>query len=548
MFDLIIKNGRIIDGTGSPWYEADIGLKGEKIVKIGYLAGTDAHRIIDAEKRFICPGFVDIHSHTDLLCTIPKEQKRDYFIGRITQGITTEINGNCGVGVATVTDSSRSLIRGICSFFSPEHVDWQWSSFESYLDNLGNVGQIANVGTLISHGEIRVAAMGVKSEIPERAEMRQMKRLVREAMEHGAFGMSTGLIYPPGMFSHTKELAELAKEVAKYGGIYTSHIRASSDISIPSVQELLEVGWKADVHVHHSHHGAAGKDNWWKLDKTIAMEEQARENGLPVTFDVIPYNFATTGMVVLFPPWAMEGGVNNLIQNLRNETARENIRWEIENTIPGWPPWIKGRWGQNYVRDVGWDNLQIASVASEKNKDCEGLNLMEYAELKNKSPFDAAADLMITEQGKVTVFIHAISGDIHNENPLEKLLTHPMSAIITDAYDLGRGKPHPAAYGAFPRVLNHFVKEKKILRLEEAIRKMTSYPAQIIGIFNRGIIRESMMADLLIIDMENIQDNATFEHPRKLSQGIDYVIINGMTVVEDGNLHDIFPGKVLRKV
>jgi N-acyl-D-aspartate/D-glutamate deacylase len=358
--------------------------------------------------------------------------------------------------------------------------------------------------------------MGMTSDIPNQEELIAMKSLVCEAMDQGALGMSTGLIYPPGMYSQTEELIDLAAEVAQYNGIYTSHIRGASDILIPSVKELLKIGRETGIHIHHSHHGAVGKNNWGKLDYTVAMEEEARDKGLMVTFDVIPYNAAATGLGAIFPPWSMERGGDALIRNLADQGTREQIRWEIENTVPGWPPWIKGCWGLNFVRDIGWENIDIATVASEKNKVSEGLNLMEYGASVGKTPFDAAADLMIEEQGNVGMILHGISGSSDYEEPINKMVMHPMGALITDAWDLGRGKPHPAAYGAFPRVLHHFVKEKKILRLEEAIRKMTSFPAQVVGIYDRGLIRESMMADLLVIDMEAVRDNATYESPREL--------------------------------
>ncbi len=545
MLDLIIKNGKIIDGSGGCWFRADVGILGERIAKIGHLAEVSAHEIIDARDRYVCPGFIDLHSHTDLLCTLPQELKLQFFGGRITQGITTEINGNCGIGVAPVTDSSRQILRGISNWFSPSKVNWEWTSFESYLGRLQRSDLIANVGLLVTHGAVRVAVMGMTSDNPTREELVAMKKLISQAMKQGALGMSTGLIYPPGMYSQTEELIELAAEVARYNGTYTSHIRGSSDILIPSVKELLKIGSETGVHVHHSHHGAVGKENWWKLDRTLAMEEEARDRGTMVTFDVIPYHGATTGMGVIFPPWSIEGGLDSLMRNLTDQRTHEKIRWEIENTVPGWPPWIKGCWGQNYVRDIGWENIQIASVVNEKNKAFEGMSLSEYAESIKKSPFDAAADLMIEEQGNVTIFLYEVSGRSNDEKPIDKLIVHPMSAIVSDAYDLGRGKPHPAAYGTFPWVLHHYVKERRLIRLEDAIRKMTSFPAQVVGIYDRGLIRESMMADLLIIDMENIRGNATFDSPRELSQGIDYVIINGTVVVKDGDLKPLFPGKVL---
>jgi N-acyl-D-amino-acid deacylase len=373
-----------------------------------------------------------------------------------------------------------------------------------------------------------------------------MKILIQEALEEGAFGLSSGLIYPPGMYSTTHELTELAKVAASRGKIFTSHIRGSSETLLPAVKELIQIGEKTGVALQHSHHEAVGRDHWWKIEETLKMEEAARARGVSITYDVFPYVAANTNMTAIFPPWSLEGGIPKLLERLRNPETRDRIEADIAETIPGWPPWIPGCWAHNIVEAVGWDNIRVYHVGSEKNAKWVGRSIGEISSSLGKKPFAVVSDLMLEEGGIASCYVFGVSGDLSTDEPNKILVKHPLGAISTDAFDFGKGKPHPAAYGTYPRVIR-YARDEKLLSLHEAIRKMTSWPAQIMGIRDRGMIREGLFADIVLFGLSRIADPATFDDPRHFPEGIEFVLINGKVVVEQGKYQKSLAGKVLRR-
>ena len=535
--DAIIKNACIIDGSGNPWFKGDLAIHAGKIAKIGRLPTESAERTIDANGQCVCPGFIDIHSHSDV--TIPFNPLVE---SSVRQGITTMVVGSCGISVAPVEKQNEHLLQRYISPFLPseQKLKMEWSSFAEYLKWQEKKGCSTNIVGLVGHGTIRIAVMGFEKRRPTNAELQDMKNRVEEAMKTGAFGMSTGLIYPPGIFSETAELVELSKVVAKYGGVYFSHIRGEGATLLEAVKEAITIGEDAGLPVQISHHKAAGKANWGKTVETLKMIEAARERDVDVTFDQYPYSAAMTTLATLLPPWAHEGGMEKTLLRLKDSSQREKMRKDIEQGIPGW---------QNWIGDCGWDKIIVSSVVTEKNKPIEGKNLTDIAALMKKDEFTALCDLLLEEQGNATMVMHAM-----DEEDVRRVMKHCLQMIGTDAWSvapygvLSGGKPHPRFYGTYPRVLGKYVREEKILTLEEAVRKGTSFPAQRLQLEDRGMIREGFWADLVIFNPARILDKATFTDPHNYPEGIEYVLVNGEVVLEKGSNSGKIAGKILRHI
>lgn len=542
-FDLLIQNAQVIDGTGQPAFCADIAINGKRIAAVGEING-EARRTINAKNLTVTPGFIDPHSHADLILPLDPKRQAELMRCKISQGITTTIIGNCGLGCAPIdNDAAEVTLRAVNAWMTPEPIEWRWRTIGEYLRRLKDNGLVLNIATLAPHGPIRISAMGLAKGKPSRSQMKIMRAMLDQAMNDGAFGLSTGLIYPPGMYSETEELMELAKIVTAHGGIYTSHIRGSSETLIPAVKELLEIARKTGVRIHHSHNEAVGRAHWPKIDRVLKLEKQAVEEGVCLNFDMFPYTAAATMMIAIYPPWAMEGGVDQLIERLKDEKTRRQIERDIRRVKSSCKP---DGWPHNLVRATDWDAIRIGYVESRKNKRYENRSLAELAALTGKRPFDAISDLIIEERGQVSMLIFEISGERDQRDLLAKFVRHRDSVFCTDAEDYGRGLPHPAAYGAFPRILSKFVRQDRALTIEEAVKKMTSFTASIFGIKARGVIRRGAFADLVILDHGRINDRATYEKPRREATGIKTVIINGREVFSDGIFHNEFQGDVIR--
>jgi N-acyl-D-amino-acid deacylase len=546
-FDLVIQNARIIDGSGQSAYHADIAVKNNRIAVTGQFDGK-AKKTIDARGLTIIPGIIDPHSHADLILPLAPARQSELMRCKLAQGVTTTIVGNCGLGCAPIVNGeTEAILRAVNSWMTPQPVEWRWRTTGEYLDRLANNGLALNIATLAPHGPIRISAMGLTKGPPSKSQMKKMRAMVEQSMNDGALGLSTGLIYPPGMYSDTNELRGLARVVAGGDGVYTSHIRGSSEMLIPAVKELLDVGRATGVRVHHSHNEAVGREHWPKIDRALALEEQAERDGVRVSFDMFPYTAAATMMIAIYPPWALEGGVDHLVEKLKDKKTRERIRRDIERKKPSWPPWRANGWPHNLVKATSWGAIRIGYVESCANKHCENLSLVELGRLTGKTPFDAISDLIIEEHGQVSMLIFEVSGENEERGLLGKYAGHRLSAFCTDAEDYGRGLPHPAAYGAFARIFSKFVRKDKTLALEEAVRKMTSYPALIFGLKDRGVIRPGAFADLVMIDPGRINDRANFKFPRREATGIRTVIINGRVALENGAIIDGLNGSVIRR-
>ncbi|MBL7210901.1 MAG: D-aminoacylase [Desulfobacteraceae bacterium] len=546
MYSLVFKNVKVIDGVGNPWYYADVGIEGDKIVHVGRIEGADSRRIIEGKNMALAPGFIDMHSHSDLIFL--SEKQAELLEGRIRQGITTEIMGNCGISVSPVRDEIKPVMEASVGFLTPaDKPSWEWNNMAEYLDLVEKTGVVVNVGTLTGHGAIRALVKGFSGGISSPKEIEEMRGFLKETLEQGSFGLSSGLIYAPGMFADTNELTELGEIIADYDRIFTSHIRGSSETDIEAHQEILTIGEKAGCRIHRSHYEAVGKENWHKIETTLEMDEKARQRGIDMAFDMFPYTAANTMMIAIYPPWALDGGWPEFVKRVQDPGTRKKIENDIANVVPTWPTWLPGSWPHNLVKAAGWENIFIQFIPSEKNKKHEGCNLEELGLRSGESPFDAITDLLVEENGAITQLIFGVSGDRNDDSPLRTIMRHPLGGFCTDAWDIGQGRPSPAAYGTYPRILGKYVRDEKLLPLEDAVRRMTSFPANRLGLKGRGIIAEGYFADLVLFDPDNIRDLATYEDPRQFSEGIHYVIVNGQVLLENGEVGAIRPGRVLRK-
>jgi N-acyl-D-amino-acid deacylase len=410
----------------------------------------------------------------------------------------------------------------------------------AYLENEASLDLAVNIGHLVGHGTVRIAVMGYENRAPSRLELDTMKRHVREAMQAGALGLSSGLIYPPGMFAQTPELIEIAQVVQEYGGIYASHIRGEGPTLLAALSEAIEIGKKAQIPVHIAHHKASGRHQWGQITQTLQLMETARARGIDITCDQYPYTAGMTSLGTLLPPWAHEGGLSALLNRLRSPDQRNRMKADMENGIPGW---------ENFVQDNEWSSIYISSVHSEKNRQWEGKNLTEIAHAKASDEFTVLFDLLHEERGEVMIILFFM-----HEKDVQQVMVHPVQMIGSDSWSvapegvLSRGKPHPRFYGTYPRVLGKYVREQNVLPLQDAIRRMTAFPATRFGLGDRGLISEGMWADITIFNPDTILDQASYEAPHQYPIGIEYVIVNGNLAVDQGHVTGARSGQVLRRV
>ena len=534
MFDVMIKNGRVVDGTGSPWFKADLGIKNGKIAKIGSLNSTQANKLIDATGLIVSPGFIDIHSHSDFeLLANPKAESK------VRDGVTLEVNGNCGISAAPLKGESLEGVRKIAQALK---LNLDWSNFGEYLERLKRNGIAINVASHVGHNTIRLAVMGYDNRPPTKDELYDMKGLVAEAMKGGAFGLSSGLEFSPGRSSNIDELVELCKVVAKYGGLYVTHKRQRDIRGIEALKEAIEIGKRAGVPVHISHlslrypmHGR------WR--EQLAILKRAREEGLDVTADMLTpapplYGWHTgPGLFTaqFIPSWLLDGGINRALKRLEDSETRERIKREME------PQW-------KIVADSMWDMIWLS--CSQKSKHLVGKSFAEIAKITGKDPWEAAFKIALDE-GEAFVNLH-VRGASETEDDIINILLSPLCSMGSDGHvhaPYGVLKdytfPDVNCYGTYARFFKVYVREQKRFTLEEAVRKVSSIAAGRLGIMDRGLLRPGMCADITIFDFDRIADKATFENPMQYSKGIDYVLVNGEIVIERGEHTGALPGKPL---
>lgn len=524
MYDIVIHNGRVLNGTGNAWTLQDIGIQAGKIVAMGDLTGAAAAEDIDATGLVVAPGFIDPHVHSDLLCTQPETHKV-----KVMQGVTTELFGQDGISVAPVSDLTKPLWQQQLKGLDGDIGDWPWNSVYEYLHFLSNTSMNTNAAYLVPHGNIRTLVMGFADRTATAAEMQQMRELVEEAMQQGAVGLSSGLIYPPNVYSNKEELLEICRGAAKYNGCFVVHIRNESNRVLEALDEVIDVARKSGVRLHVSHFKVGGQANREKVPLALEKLALGRAGGVEITFDQYPYTAGSTMLTAVLPPWVHAGGTEELLKRLVDPADRRKVAQEIgENDSY-----------ENWVLSSGWENIVVTAVASEKNRELEGKNLLEIADIRGTTPAEATFDLLLEEHANVAMVVHwGIEEDI------VAAMQHSFQMVGSDS--IFGGKPHPRLYGTYPRVLGHFVRETHALTLQDAVRRMTSAPAQLLQLKDRGLLREGYWADIVVFDEATVMDRATFSEPLLNSTGILHVLVNGKIAVKNGLWTGVTAGKVLR--
>ena len=516
--DLLITGGRIIDGTGSPWFRGDVAITGDRIAAVGLLAGAQAHDTIDASGLVVAPGFIDMLGHSEN--TLLRDGRA---ISKITQGITSEVTGEVSSVVPV-----------------PEGANREWRDLNGYFEVLEAAQPAINLGTFVTAGSARSVVIGQTDRPATAEEIEQMKSHVEEAMQQGAMGLSTGLIYAPASFASTEELVELTRVAARYGGGYASHIRSEGDRLIEAIEEAIEIGERAGTWVQIHHLKVSGAQNWGKMGLAVATIEEARERGVDVSADQYPYPAAGTGLDAILPNWAHAGGTDSLLWRLQDPETSARLRAEVASEAGGGADWRISAVG-------GAGGVLISGIREDSLKVYESRRLDEVARMRGQEPVDALFDILIGDRARSSAIYFAMS-----EEEIELAMRQPWVSVGIDAGARAAdstvtGSPHPRAYGSFPRVLCHYVRDREVIPLEDAIRKFSALPAARMGLDDRGVLKSGLYADLTIFDPDTVCDRATFEQPVQTSVGIEHVIVNGVPVVRDAEVTGARPGRALRR-
>jgi N-acyl-D-amino-acid deacylase len=523
--DLLIRSGRVVDGAGNPWFEADVGVRDGRIVAVGRVA-EPAARTVDATGLVVCPGFIDMHTHSDLQLLLNPAHE-----AKVHQGVTLDVIGQDGLSYAPVSDSTLEILRVQLAGWNddPPGFDWGWRSVSEYLDRFDR-GVAINVAFLVPHGTVRLLAMGGDDRAPRDAELAEMKRLVREGIEQGAVGLSTGLTYAPCMYASDDELVELCSVLRETGGYYTPHHRNYGSHALEAYRDCIEIARRARIPLHYAHAHLGFPVNRGKAAELLAMVDAARAEGLDVTMDTYPYLAGNTYLHAYLPGWVLAGGPEDAIARLRDQALRERIRVELEET---------GSDGAHGV-PIDWSVHVVSGTAKPENGRWVGKSVAEGAAEAGKRPIDFYCELVADDGLGASVVSH-----IGNEENVRAIMQHPAHMAGSDGILVGE-RPHPRGWGTFPRYLAVYVRELGVLSWEQAIRKLTSLPAQRLGFPDRGLVRPGMAADLVCFDPETVRDTATYEEPKRKPEGIPYVVVNGRLVVDGGRHTGDLLGRALR--
>jgi N-acyl-D-amino-acid deacylase len=522
-FDILIVNGYVLDGTGNPWFKADIGIEGDVISAIGKLNRSRTDKIINAGGLFVTPGFIDIHGHSSYSVLIDPRVE-----SKIRQGVTTEASGNCGTSPAPMSQMVKQYRERFLQAQFPEDFEFNWETMAQYLDRIEERGSAFNVVPLVGQGTIRQNVMGFEDRHPTKGELEEMCLLLSRTLKDGAWGMSSGLVTTPSCYAETDELTKLAEVVADHNGVYYIHLRGEGETLFQALDEAFEICERSGVSMEIVHFKASGRENWGKTKGALQKVQEARGQEMDITIDLYPYIASSISLSALIPPWAHEGGNDRLLERLIDPNIRIRIK-------------------EGPARLTS--ELSDVMISYAKNHpEYEGMRVTEIAKKEGKEPMDSVFDLILAENAQASIVVFGMS-----ESDVKRVMQSPNSMVCSDGLGVSplgaytRGKPHPRYYGAFPRVLSHYVREEGTLSLQEAVRKMTSMPAQRIGIKDRGLLRKGFKADIVLFDSASIRDEATFTNPHKFPKGIDYIIVNGQIVVEKGKQFDVLPGEVVRK-
>lgn len=525
--DLLLRGGLVVDGAGNPATAADVAVVGGRITAVGRLEGVSATRTIDATGMVVCPGFIDMHAHSDLQILADPDH-----LAKVSQGITTEVLGQDGLSYAPVDDGVlaqlRSQLRGWNG--DPEDFDWSWRTVGEYLDRLDQ-GIAVNAAYLLPHGTIRMLVVGLEDRRASDGELDQMCELVRVGMEEGAVGLSAGLTYTPGMYAPDEELIALCRVVARHGGYYCPHHRDYGLHAISGYADCVEIARRSGVALHLAHAHLGFPVNRGRAGELLRLVDDAAAEAMEVTLDTYPYLAGSTYLHALLPGWVQEGGADAVLQRLGDPDLRERIRVEVEET------------GHSAYHGVptDWETVVVTGVSAEGNRRLIGQSIAEAARAEGVRPIDLYCEALVVDRLGATCVHH-----IGNEENVRAIMRHPAHTGGSDAILVG-DRPHPRAWGTFPRYLGHYVREHGTLRLPEAIRKFTSLPAQRLGFWDRGLVRPGMAADLVVLAPDEVEDMATYTKPRQQARGIPHVIVNGVPVIEDGERTEARPGRALRR-
>lgn len=524
MADILIKNGLIIDGTGNAPYKANVVIEGETLRVVH--DEPESKRVIDAEGKYVTPGFIDTHSHSSVMVNVDP-----YLAPKLFQGITTELVAQDGMGPAPVNEETLGpWVKAMAGLEGQYDFEWPWRTVAEYLDHVDSLDLGPNIAYLAPHGNLRMVSMGLDNRKPTPEEQQKMDQELQDAFDAGAFGMSTGMIYPPCMYADIEEFISLGKVIQKNGGIFVTHQRSEADDILDSMDEILTIGRESGCRVHFSHFKCCGKKNWDKVPKVLEKLDRAKAEGMVVSFDQYPYVAGSTMMSVILPPWAHDGGTIKLLERLKDPQLRERMKHDIWNGIKGW---------DNFVDFAGLEGIFITFVKNPESEKYVGMNLVELGEATGKEPLDAVFDLIRDEENIVGLV------DFYGtEDHVKEFMSRPEQNVCTDGI-IG-AKPHPRLYGAFTRVLGKYTRDENLFPVETAIRKMTGKAADMLGLKNRGYLKDGYAADVLVIDPDTVQDKGDYNEPKVLSEGIDFSIVNGKILIDEGKATPQRAGRVLR--
>lgn len=528
-FDLIIRDGTVVDGTGSEPFVADVGVRGEHILAIGDLRGAHAPCVIEAAGLCVAPGFIDIHTHSDISLLYNPQQT-----SALAQGITTQVVGNCGIAMGMITD--EPIFAYERRWLAPYGIRVTWEGrLARFYEMVSERGTATHIIPQVAHGTLRKRVMGMERRPPTPTELGRMQELIEQAAEDGVWGFSTGLEYAPGSYARTEEIIALAKVAAEHGLFYSTHLRDEADRLVEAVREALRIGEEAAIPVQLSHHKADGERNWGLVRRTLQMVEEARAKGLDVMLDQYPYDAYLTSLLTgILPDWATEGGPDAVADRLTTPAVREQVKAEILTLHPDWN------------EPAHWQRVVIA--VARNNRDLQGKSILRIAQERGCHPLDCVLDILVEEHTFVSAARFTLS-----EEDVQTVLRYPLTMIGSDAIataPLGKmsvDRVHPRNYGTFPRVLGRYVRDLHLLSLSEAVHKMTGLPAQRLGLRDRGILREGAVADITAFNPLTVRDRATFEEPHQLPMGIEYVVVSGKIALQQGVPTGVLAGKVLKR-
>jgi N-acyl-D-aspartate/D-glutamate deacylase len=530
VYDLVIRHGRIVDGTGNPWFSGDVAIRGDRIVALGRIPDSQAKREIDAHGLVVAPGFIDMHSHSDF--TLLEDGRAE---SKVRQGVTTDIlgEGSSAGPYQGQLAPHKATVNG---------AERRWTRLGEYFDLIDEADVSINVASYVGIGNVWESVMGTSFDRPTPEQIAEMQRLVGEAMQEGALGLSSQVMMPPGSLATTGDIVALCEPVARHGGIYSTHIRNEGLGVFDSVREAIEIGERAGVPVDVIHLKIADQQYWGRMGEVISLIEEARRRGVNVQANVYPYTRGNNNLVSIIPPWAHEGGNDKLLARLKDPEQRARIKHDIVSGIPGW---------YNHYTAVGgdWSRMLISANNSYKGLTMDRVLALRAGDKPARDPLDELFDILIEQNGSVsTVYAH------HADEDMMLALAQPWCSVGSDGSALAvdgplrRGNPHPRNFGTFPRVLGVYVRELKVLQVEDAIRKMTSLNAAKVGLVDRGLLRTGMFADVTVFDPEKVIDRATYTEPFAYCEGIEYVIVNGELVLDRGERTEARPGRALRRM